>query len=122
MSGNSDRAGPDVLTQLAATIHERRLAPVDDSYTARLVDAGIEKCAQKFGEEAIETVIAAVAGNRGQTVSESADMLYHLLVVFEAAGIGIHEVFEELQRRQGVSGLVEKANRAGSGGPSPDNG
>ncbi len=122
MSGTPERVGPEILADLAATVRERSRAPVDESYTARLVEAGIEKCAQKLGEEAIETVIAAVTGDRRHTVSESADMLYHLLVVYEALGIDINDVFAELQRRQGVSGLDEKAARSAPAGSAPDNG
>ncbi len=109
--GAAKQPDADILTRLAAAIAARKGGDPTQSYTAKLLGDGIEKCAQKLGEEAVETVIAAVAGNRDETVSESADILYHLLVVWAAMGIDPAEVYAELARREGVSGIAEKAGR-----------
>ena len=86
------------------------------SYTRKLIDAGIQRIAKKFGEEAVETVIAACSGDQREVVSESADVLYHLMVLLHARGIALEEVFAELQRRTRQAGLQEKAARkAGAG-------
>lgn len=82
------------------------------SWTAKLFAAGQEKAAKKLGEEAVETVIAAVSGDRAALVAESADLLYHWLVVLAIAGIPLSEVLDELQRRTAQSGIAEKAARA----------
>jgi len=82
------------------------------SWTAKLFAAGQEKAAKKLGEEAVETVIAAVSGDRSALVAESADLLYHWLVVLAIAGIPLSEVLDELQRRTAQSGIAEKAARA----------
>ena len=103
------------LDQLAELIEARALAPVDRSYTRTLLDAGMPRIAKKLGEEAVETVIAALGGKKGEIVAESADLLYHLLVMLHAAGISIGTVVEELGRRTGQSGLEEKAARAEQG-------
>jgi phosphoribosyl-ATP pyrophosphohydrolase len=89
----------------------RAEASPEDSYTARLLIAGIERCAQKLGEEAVEAVIAAVSGDREGLVGESADLIYHLLVTLRAAGVPLGEVMAELERRTAQSGLEEKASR-----------
>jgi phosphoribosyl-ATP pyrophosphohydrolase len=102
----------DVLLQLAATIRARREAPADGSYTRQLLDAGPARCARKFGEEAIETVIAATGESEDALKSEAADLLYHLLVLLEARGVGLDEVLAVLDERSGTSGLKEKAERA----------
>jgi phosphoribosyl-ATP pyrophosphohydrolase len=102
----------DVLLQLAATIRARREAPADGSYTRQLLDAGPARCARKFGEEAIETVIAATGESNDALKSEAADLLYHLLVLLEARGVGLDEVLAVLDERSGTSGLKEKAERA----------
>lgn len=104
-------AGTEVLERLAAAIAARKGADASESYTAKLLDRGIEKCAQKLGEEAVETAIAAAAGDRAGVVAESADVLYHLLVLLTAMGVSPEEVYGELARREGVSGIAEKASR-----------
>jgi phosphoribosyl-ATP pyrophosphohydrolase len=101
-----------VLDRLWATVEARRQAgDVHSSHSARLLARGTGKVAQKFGEESVELIIEAVAGNRAATVSESADVLYHLMVLWVDSGVRPEEVWAELRRRQGVSGLVEKASR-----------
>jgi phosphoribosyl-ATP pyrophosphohydrolase len=99
------------LEDLAKIVANRASESADKSYTRKLLDAGIEKCAKKLGEEATEAVIAATAGTKEQVVAESADLLYHLLVVLKARGAGIEEVYAELERRTAQSGLDEKASR-----------
>lgn len=100
-----------VLGRLYAAIEARKGADPDTSYTARLFARGPEKIAQKLGEEAVETVIAATAGRRGEVVTESADLIYHLLVAWAEAGVAPGEVWAELARREGVSGIAEKRAR-----------
>jgi len=107
-------AGADamILDRLWQTVEQRRLAgDVTSSHSARLMARGTAKVAQKFGEEAVECVIEATIGNRAATVLESADVLYHLMVVWVDAGIRPGEVWAELARRQGISGIAEKAAR-----------
>ncbi|HEY8576560.1 MAG TPA: phosphoribosyl-ATP diphosphatase [Devosia sp.] len=99
------------LDDLEQRIAQRAAASPDESYTAKLISRGMEKCAQKVGEEATEAVIAAVTGNRAELVKESADLLYHLLVVLKAADIPLGEIMAELDQRTGQSGLAEKAAR-----------
>lgn len=99
------------LEDLEKIIASRASESASVSYTRKLLDAGIEKCAKKLGEEATETVIAATAGTREQVVAESADLLYHLLVVLKARGADLSEVYAELERRTAQSGLEEKASR-----------
>ena len=101
-----------VLDSLWSVVLSRREADPASSHSARLLSRGRAKVAQKFGEEAVECLIEAVAGNRAQLIAESADVLYHLLVMWVDAGIAPHEVWAELQRRQGVSGIAEKAARS----------
>lgn len=101
-----------VLEQLWAVILARRDADPRVSHSARLLSRGVAKCAQKFGEEAVECLIEAVAGNRQALVAESADVLYHMLVMWVAAGVTPAQVWAELKRREGVSGIAEKAGRA----------
>lgn len=91
------------LGWLAAVLADRRGADPETSYTARLLAGGIERIAQKVGEEGVETAIAAVAGRRDSVVEEAADLLYHLLVLFEASGVGPEEVSQELLRRHGFA-------------------
>ena len=101
-----------VLDRLWRTVEGRRAAgDVEASHSARLLARGTAKVAQKLGEEAVECVIEAALGNRAETVLESADLLYHLLVVWVDAGIRPEEVWAELARRQGISGIAEKAAR-----------
>ena len=107
-------AGADatVLDTLWRTVEARRLAgDVEHSHSARLIARGTAKVAQKLGEEAVECVIEATQGNRAATVLESADLLYHLVVLWVDAGIRPDEVWAELARRQGISGIAEKAAR-----------
>ena len=99
------------LDDLEARIATRAKASPDDSYTAKLIARGMEKCAQKLGEEATEAVIAAVTGNRAELVKETADVLFHLLVVLRAADLPLAEVMAELDARTAQSGLAEKAAR-----------
>lgn len=106
-SGGSSR----VLDRLWDVVMERRYADPAISHSARLFSRGMPKIAQKFGEEAVECVIEAVSGNGDGLVAESADVLYHLLVVWAAAGIHPSQVWAELERREGVSGIAEKAAR-----------
>ena len=91
----------------------RRSSGDENSWTAKLAAKGLPKAAQKLGEEAVETVIAAVSGDRAGLVSESADLLYHWLVVLHLAGVPLSEVIAELERRTAQSGLAEKAARGG---------
>ena len=99
------------IDRLFATIAARKGGDPDVSYTAKLLAAGVEKCAKKFGEEAVEAALAAVSGNAEALTAETADVLYHLLVMLEAAGVGLDAVMAELQRRTSRSGLAEKAAR-----------
>ncbi len=99
------------LARLAATIEARKGADPDTSWTAKLLAKGPEKCAEKFGEEAIEAIIEAVKGDRAKLTSEAADVLYHLLVMLASRDVTLAEVEAELARRHGTSGLDEKAAR-----------
>ena len=99
------------LSDLETIIAERARASGDESWTARLYAKGIDKAAQKLGEEAVETVIAAVKGDRAGLVGESADLIYHWLVVLGISGVPLAEVLEELERRTARSGIAEKASR-----------
>ena len=103
----------DVLEQLFAVINNRKSADLSESYTAQLLAAGADRIAQKLGEEAVETVIAGATGDRTAVVTESADLLYHLLVLWTAAGVAPSEVWAELTGREGRSGLNEKQGRNG---------
>ncbi len=103
---------PDVLDRLWDVVTERRDADPARSHSARLLARGPAKVAQKFGEEAVECLIEAVSGNREALIAESADVLYHLLVVWVSAGVHPSEVWAELERREGVSGVAEKAARS----------
>lgn len=99
------------LNDLAATIAARKDADPDSSWTAKLLSQGPEKCAEKFGEEAIEAIIEAVKGDKARLTSEAADVLYHLLVMLTARDIRLDDVISELAARQGTSGIAEKASR-----------
>lgn len=103
----------NTLEALAATIASRKGADPDSSWTAKLLAKGPEKCAEKFGEEAIEAIIEAVKGDRDRLTSEAADVLYHLLVMLAARDVTLDDVMAELARRAGTSGLDEKAARNG---------
>jgi len=93
-------------------VHSRRTADPNTSHSARLLSRGTAKIAQKFGEEAVECVIEAVTGNRPALIAESADVLYHLMVMWVDADVAPEEVWAELRRREGISGIAEKAGRA----------
>ena len=99
------------LDALAATIETRKSADPDSSWTAKLLSRGPEKCAEKFGEEAIEAIIEAIKGDRDRLTSEAADVLYHLLVMLAARDVPLSDVMAELDRRQGTSGIAEKSAR-----------
>lgn len=100
-----------ILDDLAATIEARKGADPDTSWTAKLLAKGPEKCAEKFGEEAIEAIIEATKGDRDRLTSEAADVLYHLLVMLAARDVSLAQVLAELERREGTSGIAEKAGR-----------
>ncbi|WP_170444880.1 phosphoribosyl-ATP diphosphatase [Ruegeria arenilitoris] len=100
-----------ILNELAATIASRKDADPESSWTAKLLSKGPEKCAEKFGEEAVEAIIEAVKGDRDRLTSEVADVLYHLLVMLAARDVALEDVLAELARRQGTSGIAEKAAR-----------
>ncbi len=102
-----------VLERLYRVIESRRGGDPDASYTASLLAKGNEAIAQKLGEEAVETVIAATTGVNRRLISESADLLYHLLVSWAAAGVRPQDVWAELARREGISGHDEKRRRSG---------
>ncbi|MBP1805624.1 phosphoribosyl-ATP diphosphatase [Rubellimicrobium aerolatum] len=99
------------IGRLAATIESRKGADPESSWTARLLSKGPEKAAQKFGEEAIEAIVEAVKGDREKLIAEAADALYHLLVMCAARDVTLADVEAELERREGRSGLEEKAAR-----------
>lgn len=101
----------DTLARLEATIAARREADPESSYVAKLNAKGLGKIAQKLGEEATETVIAALTEGREELVGEAADLLFHLLVLLNAKGVPFDDVLAELDRRDGVSGIAEKAAR-----------
>jgi len=102
----------DTLSQLEATIAARATASPESSYTAKLLAKGSDHIAKKLGEEAVETAIAAAKNDRANLVYESADVLYHLLVLLKAHGIRLSEVTDELARREGISGIDEKNSRS----------
>ena len=99
------------LDDLAATIVARKNADPESSWTAKLLSKGPEKCAEKFGEEAIEAIIEAVKDDKAALTAEAADVIYHLLVMLASRDIAFSDVLAELERRQGTSGIVEKAGR-----------
>jgi phosphoribosyl-ATP pyrophosphohydrolase len=100
------------LDRLYTDIAAKALASPETSYTAKLISQGVEKCAKKFGEEAVELAIAAVQGKRDEATKEAADVLYHLLVLLKASDISPEDVMAELARREGTSGHAEKAARS----------
>jgi phosphoribosyl-ATP pyrophosphohydrolase len=99
------------IDQLFATIAARKSADPKSSYTAKLLAEGVQKCAKKFGEEAVEAALAAVSKDKQALAAESADVLYHLLVLWAASGITPDDVYAALKAREGQSGLQEKASR-----------
>lgn len=102
----------DTLARLERTIADRRIASSDGSYVASLSARGMPVIARKLGEEALETVIAALSGSREELAGEAADLLFHLLVLLSAKDLPLAEVLAELERREGTSGLAEKAARS----------
>ncbi len=108
-----DPDAPDarVMDRLWSTIIARKNADPLISHSARLLSRGVNKVAQKFGEESVECLIEAVAGNREALIAESADVLYHLLVMWVAVGLRPEDVWSELKRREGISGIAEKSAR-----------
>ena len=106
-----------ILLKLYDVVKERKTADPESSYTARLYAKGINKIAQKLGEEAVETVVAAVSESKDRLVRESADLLYHLLVLWAAKGVVPADVWEELERRFGTSGVAVKEARKKAGQP-----
>lgn len=102
----------DTLTRLWATIEARKSADPDTSWTAKLLSKGPEKAAEKFGEEAIEAIIEATKGDKAGLTAEAADVLYHLLVMLAASDVSLDDVLAELARREGTSGIEEKARRS----------
>lgn len=101
----------DILGRLAATIEARKGADPETSWTAKLLAQGPEKAAEKFGEEAVEAVIEAVRGDQKRLTAEAADVLYHLLVMLAARDVTLQDVLAELEKREGISGVDEKASR-----------
>jgi phosphoribosyl-ATP pyrophosphohydrolase len=101
----------DQLDRLAADIFAKSSASPGTSYTAKLLSQGLEKCAKKFGEEAVELALATVGKNKVETTAEAADVLYHFLVLLQVAGVKPEDVMAELKRREGTGGLAEKSAR-----------
>ncbi|HEY6831368.1 MAG TPA: phosphoribosyl-ATP diphosphatase [Pseudolabrys sp.] len=101
------------LADLEIRVRERAKASATESYTRALIDKGVAHCAKKMGEEAFETALAAMQDDKSRVVAESADLLYHLLVLLEARGVTLDEVEAELARRTVQSGHAEKASRTG---------
>lgn len=99
------------LEELEQIVATRAAASTDESWTAKLLAKGPEKCAEKFGEESIEAIIEAIKGDRDRLTSEAADVLFHLLVMLKSRDVALADVMAELAHRQGQSGLQEKANR-----------
>ncbi len=101
----------DILAKLETTLRERKGADPGDSYVSSLYAKGDRKIAQKVGEEAVETAMAVAADDNGEIIKESADLLFHLMVLLEARGLSLADVASELAQREGLSGITEKANR-----------
>lgn len=104
----------NALKTLSETIHARRTATAETSYTRKLLDAGPQKCAKKLGEEAVEVVIAATSEDKAALHNEAADLMYHLLVLLESRDTNLAPVLDVLAERHGISGLDEKASRTSS--------
>ncbi|MGR3723807.1 phosphoribosyl-ATP diphosphatase [Abyssibius alkaniclasticus] len=102
---------PGILRRLAKTIDKRKADKSSQSYAAKLFARGPEKCAEKFGEEAVEAIIAAARGDKKNLTEEAADVLFHLLVMLSACDVDWDDVLRELERREGTSGIVEKESR-----------
>ena len=103
----------EVLTRLARVIEARANGDPSTSYVASLISAGPRKCSEKFGEEAIEAIVASSSNETGSLVAEAADVVFHLLVMLAAHGIRLEDVLAELERREGTSGIQEKRERLG---------
>ena len=101
----------DILIKLDNVINERKSQINAKSYSATLLNKGVEKCAEKFGEEAVELIVACLSKDNNSIVHEAADTIYHLNVLMRSKNISIKEVLEELAKREGISGLEEKENR-----------
>ncbi len=101
----------EILTRLQATIESRKGADPASSYTAKLLAGGPALAGKKFGEEAVETVIAAIQADKDALAAESADLIYHWLVLLAASGVSLDQVAAKLEAREGTSGIVEKAGR-----------
>ena len=101
----------DTLSRLSATIAARRNADPATSWVAKLHASGVPVIARKLGEEAVETVVAALVGSRDELIGEAADLLFHLLVLLDAKGVPLADVLAELDRREGTGGIAEKAAR-----------
>jgi phosphoribosyl-ATP pyrophosphohydrolase len=114
IAAGSPEVAASVLDRIWAVVTSRRNASPEVSHSARLLSRGTAKVAQKFGEEAIECLIEATRGNAERLVAESADVLYHLIVMWVNAGVSPEDVWGELHRREGMSGVAEKASRAKS--------
>ena len=99
------------IERLAATIEARKGADPEGSWTAKLLAKGPEKCAEKFGEESVEAIIAAAKGDKKNLTEEAADVLFHLLVMLSACDVAWDDVLKELERREGISGITEKESR-----------
>ncbi|MCC9621244.1 phosphoribosyl-ATP diphosphatase [Thalassospira sp. MA62] len=108
----SEQNGQHILDALYATVSSRKGADPETSYTAKLFSKGTPKIAQKVGEEGVETVIAALAETPDKVASESADLLYHLMVLWAHQGVKPQDVWNTLAERQGISGIAEKASRS----------
>jgi len=102
----------NTLTRLARKIESRKGADEKKSYAAKLFKRGPEKCAEKFGEEAVEAIIAAAKGDKKNLKEEAADVVFHLLVMLSSRGVTLEDVLEELERREGKSGIIEKQERS----------
>jgi phosphoribosyl-ATP pyrophosphohydrolase len=109
---------PFTLSDLAAIVSERATASAEASYTRKLLDRGVEHCAKKLGEEAVEMALASVTEDRERVIGEAADLLYHFLVLLQARDIDLAEVEAVLKKRSGQSGLAEKAARVPDRRPS----
>lgn len=107
----STQINAEILNQLYQTILSRKDADPSTSYSAKLLAKGSKKTAEKFGEEAVECLIECATGNKKELITESADVLYHLLVMWVSAGVSPDDVWAELHRREGTSGIAEKAAR-----------
>ncbi len=111
MNGNNEVTTGDVITRLYEVILSRKGADPSTSYTASLFDKGLSEIARKVGEESIETMVAALTGDKQALINESADVFYHLLVLWAAKDVTPRDVFGALADREGVSGIDEKASR-----------